>query len=144
MPINNFDSWCDKNQPIIVSQDGGKNSPKHTAINAAEPPAYVTQYKIDGVILKNETCCDFLVINEETRIAYLIELKGHGIEKAVDQLESTEKKLSKQLENYDLRFRIIAKRFPKPARETTKFKKFCHNRKNKVIHRSGGYLEEEI
>ncbi|MCL2014754.1 MAG: hypothetical protein FWG68_00740 [Defluviitaleaceae bacterium] len=46
MPISNFDSLCDKNQPIIVSQDGGKNSPKHTAIN--DKLAYVTQYKIDG------------------------------------------------------------------------------------------------
>lgn len=85
MPLKNFESLCGKNASQIVSKDKG-NPQYHKGNNTAK--AYVTHYKIDGNVIKKGSRCDYLLLNENTLTAYLIELKGSDLLKAAEQLEA--------------------------------------------------------
>ena len=106
MPLNGFSSLCDARASIIISKDKG-NPQKHTANNVNQ--AYVTHYQIDGVVIKEgQNKCDFLLLNEDTKTAYLIDLKGSDLCKAAQQLEATENILSNDLTAYEKQYRVVA------------------------------------
>ena len=105
MALKNHTSICDKNAAQIVSKDKG-NPQYHKGFN--HTAAYVTHYKIDGVVLKSGNKCDFLLMNENTKTAYLIELKGSDLVKAAQQLESTHAALAQELSGYTMQYRIVA------------------------------------
>ena len=67
MPLKGFTSLCSKYAMQIVSKDKG-NPQYHRAKNPAG--AYVTHYKIDGNVIKAGSRCDYLLLNEESRMAY--------------------------------------------------------------------------
>ncbi len=95
----------DDKRPVIVSKDKG-SSCKHIAIN--DTPSLVAHYHIDGEVITVGPRCDFLLMNADTRLAYLIELKGRHVNNAIDQLVATEKALKSQLAGYSIRYRIVA------------------------------------
>ena len=121
MPLVGFPSLCEEHQKNIVSRDYGTKR-KHTAVNP-NGICYVTQYNIDGVVIRTGKRCDFLVINEDKKDAYLIELKGSDVEKAAEQLVETEKALSKELRSYTKHYRIVCTRCRTHAINSTKYKK---------------------
>lgn len=99
MPLRGGQSLCEKKAGQIVSRDKG-NPQYHKGINTEE--AFVTHYKIDDIVITSGGRCDYLLMNEEKRIAYLIELKGSDLVKAAGQLETTEKVLRQDLADYSL------------------------------------------
>ena len=103
MPLNNYISVFDDNRESVVSEENGR---KHTGINTGM--CRVIQYRVDGVILINQKACDYIVLNEKKKTAYLIELKGNKINEAADQLLETYKTLKQYLRGYKLHFRIVA------------------------------------
>ena len=123
LPLNGFQSLRDDHAQTIVSRDHG-NPQRHIATNAGGR-SFVTHYKVDGVIIKTGNRCDFLLINEDTRIVYLIELKGSDLSKAALQLEETEKALKLQLEKYhSIQYRIVANRCNVHQIRNTNFNKY--------------------
>lgn len=54
-------SLCETHQKIIVSKDHG-TSRTHRADNTRKRYA-VRQYKLDGDIISDKKCCDFLLLN---------------------------------------------------------------------------------
>ena len=54
--------------------------------------------------------CDYLVLNDDKRTAYFIELKGSDITGAIEQIEQTVEKLKRDLLDYDKRLRIVYSR----------------------------------
>lgn len=58
-------------------------------------------------MIKQTTCCDFLLVNDTQQKAYFIELKGGNIDDAVDQLEAAEKKCRAELAGYAFFYRIV-------------------------------------
>lgn len=122
MPLPGCTSHCDEHAPIIVSQDGGAKSPKHIANNRRKSLVY--QYKIDGEVIAQGPRCDYLVMNEDMKTAYLIELKGSDLETAAAQLEETAKKLARGLYSYELSFRIVANKCKTQEIESTAFRKY--------------------
>lgn len=54
-------SRCKETQKIIVSQDN-KSSRKHIAHN--DGGFRVRHYRLDGDLVKQEKCCDFLLLND--------------------------------------------------------------------------------
>ena len=94
MPLNGFTSLCSKNAKQIVSRDKG-NPQYHKANNVSN--SEVTHYQIDGKVIKTGDRCDYLLMNETSKTAYLIELKGSDLVKAASQLEATENALRSQL-----------------------------------------------
>lgn len=101
-------SRCDKNQAIVVSRDAGQ-SREHRATNPGREYE-LRHYKLDGDLVKNETCCDFLLVNDSSRKAYFIELKGENIDDAVDQLEAGTKRFASELNGYMFLYRIVCSR----------------------------------
>lgn len=100
-------SLCSEWQSKIVSQDRESRNPcKHVAVNKNR--SHVAQYQLDGqVFTGHEQRCDFLVMNQDKKSAYLIELKGSNILHAMDQVISAEKLLKGDLATYSIFYRII-------------------------------------
>ena len=66
------------------------------------------QYQLDGqVFTGHEQRCDFLVMNQDKKSAYLIELKGSNVLHAMDQVLSAENLLKEDLVGYSVFYRII-------------------------------------
>ena len=141
MPLEEFDSICEKNAKIIVSQDKGARSPKHIANNKSKNS--VTHYRIDGVVITQGKRCDFLLMNEDKKVAYLIELKGSDLCHASEQLEATASVLVPQLANYKLQYRIVYKTSRTHQIESSKFKRY-KNQWGTALKQKSIQLEEDI
>lgn len=130
MPLNGFSSLCGEHASRIVSKDR-KNDQKHIANNIDR--SSVTQYQIDGVVITgSQSRCDFLVMNDDRKDAYLIELKGSDISKAVIQLEATATALRHQLDGYDINYRIVHNRCNTQEILTSQVLKFKKAHKGKI------------
>ncbi len=140
MPLRGFESLCSENAAQIVSRDK-KNPQYHRGINIDK--AYVTHYKIDGVVLKTGSRCDYLLINEKKRTAYLIELKGSDLVKAAEQLENTERALQKELSDYELRYRIVANKCKTQEIQSSAYRKYQIRWKGR-LRQGTGFMEENI
>ncbi|MCM1553759.1 MAG: hypothetical protein NC092_13870 [Butyrivibrio sp.] len=87
--------------------------------------------------------CDYLLMNEAARIAYLIELKGSDLVKAAKQLEATEKTLMQPLSGYSLQYRIVANKCRTQEIRSSEYRKY-QLRWNKRLMLRTGYIEEDI
>lgn len=105
MLLNPNKSLCEIKAKTIVSKDKYTNR-KHISDNSKRNN--VRQYHLDGVIIKNEKSCDYLVLNDDSKKAFFIELKGSNVSEAIPQFEGAIKKLKSELLNYSLKFRIIS------------------------------------
>lgn len=139
MPLGNYCSKCEPNAKIIVSKDVGNR--EHRGLNPHQ--YHVTHYKIDGVIITTKPRCDFVLINESNKIAYLIELKGSKLSDAARQLEATENTLKDALNPYDLRYRIVSSRSKTQQIESADFKKYRERWKSRLVYKTNK-IEEEI
>lgn len=140
MPLKGFQSLCNKHAARIVSKDEG-NPQYHKGNNIGK--AYVTHYKIDGVVITKKERCDYLLINEETHTAYLIELKGSDLVKAARQLKITENHLHRELFGYQVRYRIVANKCKTQEIRTSEYRKYQIRWKGRLIQRTG-FIEENI
>lgn len=144
MPLNSYPAiYCgDKSQ--IVSKEKGR---KHIGLNPKG--CRVTHYRVDGIILENQTACDFILINETDKLAFLIELKGCRVDKAAEQLKATEATLHKYLKDYKLLFRIVTTTSPSKQSRTTGIKT-SHTKiiaiwdKNKQLKIQTNEIKEDI
>jgi len=102
--LSGHQSLCDKRQKRIVSKE--KRS-SHTAVN--KNGQLVRQYLIDGDVIKDKHVikCDYLVLNDEKKTAYFIELKGSKVVHAIEQIEETAKRLRPCLPGYQFYYRIV-------------------------------------
>lgn len=140
MPLKEFGSLCSRNAAQIVSRDQG-NPQYHRGINKNR--CNVTHYKIDGVVIRGESACDFLLINEESRVAYLIELKGSDLVKAVRQLEVTEDMLRRELSPYTVQYRIVANKCKTQEIRSSEYRKYQIRWKGRLLQKTG-FIEENI
>lgn len=133
-------SKCQKQQREIVSRD--KGSPRmHKAINEQE--YNVRQYKLDGEVVKNQKCCDFLLLNDSLKKAYFIELKGGNIDEAVPQLQAGERLCRSELKGYGFYYRIVCSKVKTHNVAKNVFRKFeraCGSR----LKKSTNYMEERL
>lgn len=140
MPLNGFESICDRNAAQIVSKDKG-NPQYHKAYNRKR--AEVTHYKIDGVVITSGSRCYFLLMNETEKTVYLIELKGSDLVKAAEQLETTEAALKQELSKYSLYYRIVANKCRTQAIHSSAYRKYQLRWNGRLAQRSG-FIEEDI
>ena len=89
--LEKYRSLCQERQKIIVSKDSGVGNPsQHRALNEGQ----------DRVRL---------VLNDDKKRAYFIELKGRHIERAKAQIENAERLLAGDVEDYARFYRIVYK-----------------------------------
>lgn len=140
MPLGGFESLCAKNAYQIISKDR-KNPQYHKAVNKEYNE--VTHYQVDGLVIKDGMKCDYLLINETKKVAYLIELKGSDLVKAAKQLENTEKILHQELLGYSLRYRIVANKCKTQEIRSSAYRKYQIRWKEKLLQKTG-FIEEDI
>ena len=105
MNINDYTPRRSGTYAEFVSSENGC---KHIGRNVSGHE--IRQFKIDGeVIAKNADTvrCDYLLLNDEAKRAYYIELKGSDLEKAIQQIEATVRMLQDSLTGYATYRRII-------------------------------------
>ena len=99
-------SRCGQKQSIVVSKENGN---EHILQNKSASDIY--QFRIDGDIVQGsaEERCDFIVEvdNVNTHAAYVIELKGSDLNKAIDQITKTIQNYMVNLSGCDILPRII-------------------------------------
>ena len=115
-------SKCGKNQAIVVSKDKGTRR-EHRATNPKRQ-FDLRHYKLDGEVFSQTTCCDFLLVNDSMKKAYLIELKGKNIDDAVEQLEAGERMCKAELQGYSFFYRIVCSKAKTHKIRGNKFRKF--------------------
>ena len=115
-------SLCEIRQKTIVSKDQ-RSSRKHCARNLQQK-YNVRHYKLDGKLISQKTCCDFLLINDTVQRAYFIELKGRHIEDAISQLESGYNLFRSELKGYEIHLRIVPSKARTHSLRDPEFRKF--------------------
>jgi hypothetical protein len=108
MILRTEDSLCDKNAPKISCKENGMEY----IANNPDRRFDVRKYRLDGELVRMETCCDYLVINDTGHKAYYIELKGKDIKHAVEQVLAGEKICRDSLERYISYYRIVPHKSP--------------------------------
>ena len=103
MILGGASSLCQINQKYITSSE---NKRSHIALNP-QGMFHVRHYRLDGMIITNQLCCDYLLVNDTRKKAYYIELKGQDIRKAVSQVLAAEKLCDEDLPGYLSYYRII-------------------------------------
>ncbi len=103
MILTHENSICEKQQKLIISKENGR---EHRADNT-KTRYDVRHYHLDGDLVKQCTCCDYLLLNDSKQKAYFIELKGRNVKDAVSQLESAANMVKSEIPRYERYFRII-------------------------------------
>ena len=70
----------------------------------------IRQFKVDGEVIASgdpSPRCDYLLLNDEAKTSYYIELKGSDLIKAIEQIENTIAMLSQSIPEYAILRRII-------------------------------------
>lgn len=134
-------SHCEERQKIIVSRDNG-TSREHRAKNT-EQKYCVRHYKLDGELIKQQKCCDFLLINDTCHRAYFIELKGRNMDEAVPQLENAVRICGPELKGYEYYYRIVQSKARTHEIKKLSFRKFQEKCGSRLRYQTG-YMEEEL
>lgn len=103
--LDGHESQCDEHVKEIVCKE---NNSCHTACNKNK--SLVRKYQIDGdVILLNDTSqrCDYMILNDDMKKVYLIELKASKVKHGVEQLDNTEKMFRNELKGYTFYKRLV-------------------------------------
>lgn len=103
--LQSLPSYCQPRQKIIVSEE---NRVQHRGINNDENR--VRQIKVDGDMWTRGTGtirADYLLLNEDKKTAYIIELKGSDIEHALEQIKNTDTNLSEALSGFEKFWRLV-------------------------------------
>ncbi|MBQ3178009.1 MAG: hypothetical protein IJB52_09335 [Clostridia bacterium] len=129
-----YKSYCQPDQKIIISRDV-KSDCHHRAENPGKH--LVRQYHIDGEVIpdQNTEKCDWMVLNDTEKDAYLIELKGSDIHKAERQIDSTYGIMKSELPDYQFFFRIVYRTGTQRLNDqaTIRWKEKCKRQKCDVI-----------
>ncbi len=110
----------DIHKKLIVSSENGR---RHIAENPSGNYE-VRHYHLDGEILHNTLCCDYLLINDSRLKAYYIELKGSDLAHAVDQVIAGERQCKDSLQGYESYYRIITSKTRTQELYSMNFRRF--------------------
>ena len=106
--LEQYKSQCQERQKIIVSKDRKSGNPsKHTADNQQKDRVRHYCLDDDNIIGNSVQRCDYLLLNDDKKRAYFIELKGKDIEHAKCQIESAERLVAEDIEGYTRFYRIV-------------------------------------
>lgn len=90
----------------------------------------------------NIMCCDYLLLNDTSKIAYYIELKGKDIGHAAEQLQAGERLCCDELKGYIPLYRIVASRMPTQKLYPMQYRKLLDKVGNRLKSKTGILTEE--
>ncbi|WP_174783731.1 hypothetical protein [Dolichospermum sp. UHCC 0259] len=102
--------FCDTRKTIVVKDSGNKQEYRVTNENGKE----ICKIKVDGCLIKDGERCDYLILSCEDKSAFFVELKGHDLQKAIAQIDSSINKLMNDIKEFKIYARIVLNRTPSP------------------------------
>lgn len=132
-------SLCKKNQSTVVSRDK-REQREHRAENP-QRKFNLRHYRLDGDLIQQKTCCDFLLINDSRKKAYFIELKGKNIDDAPEQLEAGEEKCRAELKGYTFFYRIVCSKAKTHKLQNNKIRRFKEKCGKRLVIRENCFSE---
>lgn len=138
--LERLTSKCKINDTRIVSRDKGA-SVRHIALNEKGRNA-VRQYQLDGELVKNQTCCDFLLLNDTAEDAYFIELKGSDIKQGIRQLDETAKILRRELGHYTFYYRLVSSKVNTHDIKSNEYRKFKEKNYRFFVHKNNEIIDK--
>ena len=102
--INEYQPYRAGKHSVFTSSENGCI---HRGKNTSQ--CEVRQFQIDGGVFTDETTprCDYLLLNDDLRTSYYIELKGSDLPKAIEQIENTITMIRPSIPEYRVFRRII-------------------------------------
>ena len=102
--IKDYTPFREGKHPVFSSSENGC---RHIGNNVRRQ--YIRHFKIDGEVFRSsgEERCDYLLVNDDAKTSYYIELKGSDLSKAIRQIENTIKLIAPSLSGYAVFRRII-------------------------------------
>ena len=107
---NECKEFCDTRKTIVVKDSGNKQEYRVTNENGKE----ICKIKVDGCLIKDGERCDYLILTCEDKSAFFVELKGHDLQKAIAQVDSSITKLKNEIKEFKIYARIVLNRNPTP------------------------------
>ncbi|NET72818.1 MAG: hypothetical protein F6K62_18370 [Sphaerospermopsis sp. SIO1G2] len=102
--------FCDQREKIVVKDAGNKQ--EYRVINKQHQE--ICKIRVDGCLIKEGERCDYLILSCEDKSAFFLELKGHDLQKALQQINSSIDKLGTEVKEFKLYARIVLNRNPTP------------------------------
>lgn len=106
MPYNvkDYTPFREGKHPVFSSSENGC---RHIGNNVHHQ--YIRHFKVDGEVFSSsdEERCDYLLLNDEAKTSYYIELKGSDLSKAIRQIENTIRLIAPSLSGYTILRRIV-------------------------------------
>ena len=102
--------FCDTRKTIVVKDSGNKQEYRVTNDNGKE----ICKIKVDGCLIKEGERCDYLILSCEDKSAFFVELKGHDLQKALSQIDSSINQLMTEIKEFKIYARIVLNRNPTP------------------------------
>ncbi|MEI3652117.1 MAG: hypothetical protein V6D39_19535 [Dolichospermum lemmermannii FEM_B0920] len=102
--------FCDTRKTIVVKDSGNKQEYRVTNDNGKE----ICKIKVDDCLIKEGERCDYLILSCEDKSAFFVELKGHDLQKALGQIDSSLTKLITEIKEFKIYARIVLNRNPTP------------------------------
>jgi hypothetical protein len=123
--------WSDTKRNISIADN---SATKYHGINEAEKD--FSLYRIDkDAIVKEQRRCDYLLVRCEDKHCFFIELKGHHLLDAIDQIGATIEALKYQLSDHVLNARIVLTKTNSPDLNHAKY-----IRLDKMLKSQGGTI----
>ncbi|MFO5491372.1 MAG: hypothetical protein ACLBM6_02240 [Cuspidothrix sp.] len=110
---NECKEFCDIRKTIVIKDSGNKQEYRVTNENGKE----ICKIKVDGCLIKDGERCDYLILTCEDKSAFFVELKGHDLQKAIAQVDSSITKLKNEIrefKEFKIYARIVLNRTPTP------------------------------
>ena len=101
-------------------------------------------YKLDGELVKNIKCCDYLLLNDSCKRAYYIELKGRDLEHAIEQVEAGEQICKEFIGQYTSLFRIVTSKTRTHGLKSQKYRHFLNVKGKDSILVKTNEIEESL
>ncbi|MEA5551597.1 hypothetical protein VB713_11505 [Anabaena cylindrica UHCC 0172] len=129
--------FCDTRKTIVVKDSGNKQEYRVTNDNGKE----ICKIKVDGCLIKEGERCDYLILSCEDKSAFFVELKGHDLQKAIGQIDSSITKLMTEIKEFKIYARIVLNRNPTPDINSSMEIKLKKRLKKHNVNDSGNLIK---
>lgn len=104
--------FCDQRKTIVARDSG--NQQEYRVTNQAQQE--VCKIRVDGCLIRDQDGkkCDFLILFCASKLAFFVELKGHSLIEAIQQINVSVDKLKLEMPDFTFYARIVLNRTPTP------------------------------
>jgi hypothetical protein len=124
------DDFCDNRSEIVLKDK--RASSKYVGLNPNNK-LHICRHRIDSVIIKDGSKCDYLLLNMANSKAYFVELKGHDVNQAAKQIRTAIEILEPKLKQFIIYARIVTTRINNTDIRGSDYQKLQKQVQNRLV-----------